>query len=410
MKFFKLFTVFSIMLFYGCNKDSGAITDSNELPSEYINSVSNYYTNWESDLESTDGVLKFKSWEHYTTTFEELLLMSYEETQRFENKLNFLSQRTLLEEIMMAEEKLTDEFYAPYAHLSEKEVYDLNLTEPKSEIYNKALSDKLLVVEEDSRDAHTYSLSVVDGTSARLINIEGFVMVGDTLWQYTDSQIKYCTTCTISDRSVLNKALITNDDQTIVTYTIKSMERDNLNWDGNLNKGWEPVANNRRARYERHGYSSTSDNCSNCFMVVKYYLHNEAQRRQWFKWKYRSSYKPWFRWDGTWGGQGNFWYCTNDSGAPPSYQNFTIPMSAFSVSTGVTNQPMVNRRYFGNNNTDVKLHPHSDGSWPAPPNSYPPYNANKCWGSTLNVYSIAIDGKLVQSYSNPVTIWDLVDN
>lgn len=409
MEKFILMSVAAALFLFGCKKDPIPETDLSDPPATYVNSVSNYYENWDSDLESTDGILQFKSWDHFSTTNEEILLMSFEEVKDFEDRFGFYSQRTILKEILLAEEKVTDDFYAPYSHLSDDEIYALNLEEPKSKIYKEAVANNLITVEEDSREAHTYHLSVVDGTAAPLINAEGFVMVADTLWQYTSSQIKFCTSCTISDRAILNEASTTDHNLGIVTFTIKTMNRDNCSWDGNLNKGWNSTGDKRRARFERHGYSSTSDNCDNCFMIIKYYLHNEAQRKRWGKWKYRSSYKPWFRWDGTWSGNGNFWYCTNDPGAPPSFQNFTFPLTGFSVPIGVKNTPMSNRRYSGNNDTAVKLHPHSDGQWPPPPNSYPPYNASKCWGSCLDVYNISIDGKLVESYANPVTTYQLTD-
>lgn len=403
----KLLMFFVLLSIFSCSKD-----DVNKLEvssKEYVNTITNYYENWRSDLRSENGILIFKSWDHFNTTNEELILMDYEEVLAFENELNFYSQRTLLDKIIFEEEKLTDQFYAPYADLSDEEITALNLTEPRTEIYLNAVDKGLITVEEDSDVAHVYHLSVVDPTAARLINLDGFIMIDNVLWQYTDSQIKYCKTCTINDIALLGKAEITSDDQNIVTFTINNGSRNTCNWDGNLNKGWTDVESKRRARYERHGYSSTSDNCDHCFMIVKYYLHNEAQRKRWGKWKYRSSYKPWFRWDGSWSGNGNYWFCTNDPGAPPSYQNFTIPLSGFTVPLGVTATPMSNRRHSGNNNTDVKLHPHSDGQWPPPPNNYPPYNASKCWGSCLNVYSISIDGKIVHSYSNPSTKKDLPD-
>ena len=410
MLFRTIYLFLILLLCFACSKET--IIEDDQSNRSFLNPVAKYYSNWQADLSSTDGILVFKSMDHLSTTKEELILKSYAEVRQLEDELDFRSQQTTLNEIILAEEHLTDAFYAPYTHLTDEEIYALNLEEPKSEVYKKALAKGLLTVEEDSRDAHVYQLSVIDPTNARILNDDGFVMVADTLWQYTDSQIKFCTNCSIENKERLADAIISNEEQGIVTFTINNFFRNENNWDGNLNKGWTGVESKRRARYERHGYSVMADNCnSHCyFLIVKYYLHNEAQRKRWGKWKYRSSYTPWFRWDGHWSGHGNFHYCTNNPYAPSSLYTYEIQLNQFNTSLGVVPSPMNNRRYSGNNNTDVTLHPHSDGMWYAPPIYFPPYfTATKCWRHSLEVYFISIDGKIIHSYSNPSPKKDLPD-
>lgn len=331
------------------------------------------------DVKSEDGILIFDSWEHLNNVNTVLMNEGYEAELALGQKHGFTSQNVILQEVMLAEERIEEEYI-----MANNGNYE-GLRIPKSQAYKDALNNDLLIVQEDSDTAHSYYLSVLDPTISRLINKEGFVMVGTELWQHTDTQIKFCKDCTVKNKERLARATITNDDETIVTFTVNLNSRSENNWSSPY-PNYTPTGNNKQARYIRVGFSQRSDNCQTCFIICNYYLRNQAQQKKWGKWKFRNSYIPRFRWNGTWNGHGSIW----DVSVGWSYNQF---ISGLGVQFGVTNTPMTNRYYNGNNNTEVKLHPHRSG-WIGTPN-YPDY-----WQTPLDVYSISIDGDLVDNWNN----------
>lgn len=338
------------------------------------------------DVKSEEGVLIFQDWEHVNRVTDELASIGFNEELAFEKKHNFKSQRIILEEVMYEEERIEEEYV-----LANAGVYE-GLNIPKSQAYQEAFRKGLLTVEADTDEEHIYYLSVLDPTLSRVLNEEGFIMVGTVLWQYTSTQIKECSTCKIQDRANLGNITATNDDETIKTYTLDRNLRLYNNWD-KIRILWDAPSSDRRARYSRYGYAMTNDNCESCFMIVKYYLHNEAQRKRWGTWKYRSSYEPRFFWDGTWNGIASAW----DASLGTTYQ---IHIASIPKELGVTNTPMVNRWYQGNNNTEVKLHPHYSGSIPVP-------TYQDDWVTPFNIPNPIIDGELRDEWNN--FIMDLTD-
>jgi hypothetical protein len=372
-----LWIIASVLLasafFFGCAKDA-IIEPVNEVQNAKPIELSI------EDVKSEDGILIFDSWEHLNRVNQELSEKGYEAELTFGRKHNFKSQNVILKEVMFEEEKIEEE----YVMANNGNFEGLRI--PKSQAYEDALNKGLLIVQEDSDTAHSYYLSVLDPTISRLINEDGFVMVGTELWEHNDKQIKFCTNCEIKDKERLARTTITNDDETIITFTINQSSRQYNSWKGNLADRWVYPSSNKRVQYLRFGWSEKNDNCQTCFIACKYYLNNQAQEKKWGNWKFRNSYEPRFRWNGTWSGHGYVW----DVSIGASYYH---SISSLGVEIGVANTPMTNRLYNGNNNTEVTLHPHRSGGIPAP--VYQDY-----WETPLNVYNINIDGVLVDNWNN----------
>jgi len=349
--------------------------------------------------------LVFQNIAHLSTALDVLERESEEYTKSLEVALDFKSQARMLTEIMIDEEILIDEFMKPYASLTDEEIHDLYLEEPRSEAYKNALSLGILRVEEDSYDAHVYSLNLVDPTMAPVVNKEGFVQVGDTLWQYTSNQIKICSPCNVSDKALLDDVTESDNEKGITVYTHDNSvvpARSGSNWDGNLALDWEPVGKKRRACYVRHGWSEISDNCMSCFMITKFYLDSRAQRHTWGRWRYRRSFKPYFAYDGTFPGYANY--------GSESLMGFPIVWHyQFVVPLGTTNTPMTNRIIRTNNSAGVRLHIHSQGQWPPPPLNYYPSGEPKYWAGSYHPYQITLNGRLVKGFNNTTQTFDLDD-
>jgi hypothetical protein len=367
----------SVLVFFSCEKET-MVEPTKEVTTTTPTQLSI------NDVKSEDGILIFDSWEHLNEVNTVLRDKGYEAELQFGEKHNFTSQNVILQEVMLAEERIEEEYIT-----ANNGNYE-GLRIPKSQAYQDALQKGLLNVEEDSDTAHTYYLSVLNPTISRLMNEEGFVMVGTELWQHTNTQIKFCKDCTIKDKELLARATITNDDETIVTFTKNRNSRLINDW-SNYQPAWQEFGykrgrNRKRARYNRIGWSEKSDNCQTCFINCTYYLNNQAQTYEWGKWKFRNSYMPRFKWDGTWGGYGYIWDVSVGS-------SYFIPISALGIQVGVTNTPMTNRLYNGNNNTAVTLHPHRNGGIPAP-------NYQDYWSTPLMAKNISIDGELVDNFNN----------
>ena len=388
-------------LLTNCTKESN-VEKSPQLSLYPESQINNSATeNWRKNVTATDGMLIFTDQLSADLANDFLTNANFEELTLFKNEFNITTQQYVLENVMLTEERVTDAFYAPYSKLSDEEIYALNLNEPRSEPYKDALSKDLLLVEEDSKYGHTYYLNLMDPTVSPIINENGFVQIGDKLYQYKSHQIKFCEPCDLTDLKTLNDATITDEAIGLYTFTKRSGDSSSKmtlvnDWSGLQNKTFEPTGvSNRRARWSYTGFSQTGDDCTGCLMLSTFFIHVEAQRKRWGKWKYRNSYKPRFQFDGDWSGKAEYSYNNCDF--------FSIGhayLDDFNLPTGVTNTPMVNRWFIGNNSTGIKLHNHTNGAWWPPANNFSPGDGTKkCWERPTDVYSININGKLTDGCS-----------
>jgi hypothetical protein len=337
--------------FWGCQKPT----------TEAINPDTT--SQWEKRMKSNNGVLAFSSWDDLDQAKLEIDAKSFADLSKFGEKYGFTSQRYIFEKIVRLEEEklIALEKQYPNVH-SYEEAKALGIKKPEHtpDFFN-AMNKGVIKVTEDTENATTYFFSVIDPTLVSVLNEDGFVVVGDELCLYTETSMKFIKGG-LDKMEMLKRATKSDPSQNLIVYNHK-LER-TTNWDlnGNNNTGnWvTPIEgnSNRRAKYERRGFSNVGGNgtCDGQ-LFGKFFANVFAQRSYLGIWAFSGSFTPTFTFNSTW----SYFFergCDGVNCFPDcSYSNL-------SVGFGVTTSPMVNRTYFGNNSVEAfPMHPHASGYW-----------------------------------------------
>jgi hypothetical protein len=360
--------------FYSCTK-----TDETDLLGSPITEIKATVQN---------GILVFNTKEDMLSTKAKLSEMSFKDYSKFEDSIGFYSQGHLLDDIMRQEQSLVMEYYKNWNTLTEDQRLTMRQVEPHTTLYKAAESKGLIKIEEDSPEAHTYTLALSDPSMAKIVSLEGFVMINDTLWQFTNSQIKFSRECTINDKERL-ASVNSTIGASFVVFDMNSTDRSpsevwmGLNVTGVCSNGcWNYSSGGGvRAKWYRLGLSC----CNGVSAYNAHFIILQAQEHFFGAFRYMDWYTPKFMWDGTFDGFASCYYSNTPLAFPTNKVN--IYSNQFTSATGVTKSPMVNRWYIGNNNS-IELNP--SGYFNSPPNGY--------WSDAFKMTQTNINGYLVNSF------------
>ena len=231
-------------------------------------------------------------------------------------------------------------------------------------------------------------MNFYDKTSASLINLDGFVKVGDQIYQHTANAIKIIQDgdqgkiklIKSIDHNFIGNNMIVNifDDNRLKNATLASN-----NWTQNMDfyqfdKNWKGSYQKRvKVWIDGHSepYGSTSG--ANCFEYVNctFVLRAEAQTKNfWGNWVY-GDYWPILTYSANW--YYTYWkYIDVTFGCGLYDNNYNI------VPSGFRGSPIVNENFGGVNNAFIELQPH--GVWRASPIFFSrPYSVNGSVTCTL---------------------------
>lgn len=190
-----------------------------------------------------NGMFCFNSMDSYHKTLDLLDKMGDAEAEKWEASIGITTQRRIFNKIVQAENEL---LLNPYENIKEEDA--LASAKPKQEhsnLYYEYLNKGLIKVLYQGTIDEYFDYAVVNPALAKIINAEGFLAIGNTLYQLTSTEIKSKENYSLSDIGLLNSVSQTNDAEKII------VERPNLTakvmgvFDFNLESSW--------------GYSSSND-------------------------------------------------------------------------------------------------------------------------------------------------------
>jgi hypothetical protein len=354
----------ALVLIFGCQQ---------EIVPEIIYDEPKEILNWEDQIQNVDSVLHFKSWSALESVNSKVSSLEFIRLEGLSKQKSFSSQLYLYNKILNEEENRENEAFKKFEHLTEIELLKLKMPRlVHTDIYKKHVKSGMIAVEEDNDTASVYFLSTLSPTISGVLNEYGVVVIADTVYQFSNSQIKRAPLNKLENwRNLLNmKISIPEKGVDISTQQLNTRALVGWNWTGNTNKQWTSAGTNKRARYTRFGSSST--NTWSVFSQAQFYLRVEAESRLCGSCTYqkRNSYRPTFVFNGNWTGQATAVNCSN------GLSSLLLTLNQFPAGTGVTASPMVNRTFQGNYGL-ILLHPHTTGYWQL--------THGKCWEYPFNV-------------------------
>jgi hypothetical protein len=263
------------------------------------------------NVKINDGMLVFESKMAFDVTKLEIAAANRKAVDLWEQSLGIKTPASIFNAVVLAEDSISNY----YESLPEDEqAYWRAQPEIHSEIYQKALSEKIIKLLPDGDGGEYFDLTLYDKTAASVVNLDGLVIVEGQIHQYTSNAIKLITDGDMGKIEKLKKINATYQDDNILVavFDNKASKGDNQlksasfvtdnNW--TQTTGWQSVPGKKRVKVWIDGHSemygaNASADCSeyaSCTFVVR----AEAQHKNfWGNWKY-DSYMPSLSFDATW--------------------------------------------------------------------------------------------------------------
>lgn len=162
---------------------------SNELEEQNVTTLSNQIVTKSAENQNIHvrrGMLVFNSMSQMNETSEELNISNSSHRSFGFERLKFRSQKEIFDQIIIDE----DEYEKEYLQISEEEAKNLNPATAHSNLYLE-MRDKGIIKEFFEEDGISYDYAICDPLYASVLNEDGFVAIGDTVY-YVDSEKVAC--------------------------------------------------------------------------------------------------------------------------------------------------------------------------------------------------------------------------
>jgi len=260
----------------------------------------------------SQGVLKFNSRADFKNTLKALNGKSVNFVLDWNKSLGFRSQEAIFQEIIEAENIVRDKQAAGLdPDITLKEFLDAGLTWDHSPIYIEYINKGLIIEMTDHDGCKWFKHNVLNPTYMPLLNEEGFVVLGDTLYQFTKDKVKYSPGGSLSKIPKLADANETDQDQNIYVVTVKDRQKATVDWGKSTGWKYDPSNNKKRVMAEVVGLSPYIS-YPVLGITVTYYKEITAHKKVLFWWNIRNDYKP-IEWT-----QGS-WYWTEYYTSSPDF-------------------------------------------------------------------------------------------
>jgi hypothetical protein len=229
------------------------------------------------DMYVENGLIVFASEEQLSKTLGMIAEMSEEERRFWEGKNNFVSQLSIFNDIVDAELLLD----APYENMTVEELNNIVSPPEHSKIYLKYLKKGLIHEIVESTGDKIYDYSTCAPYLVSILNEEGIVVVGNTMYMYAANVMKKWVGCNINEKQKLLNMHETADDIE-VTPVLKSTTVSYGSWKYD-------TGNDRRIRIGIN-FNSYKYYADGTVWNYTHWVEVQSQKKNiWGNWKYNTT-------------------------------------------------------------------------------------------------------------------------
>ncbi len=296
----------SVVTFVACNKDEvkTATVKKNETSDIFIPT---------NKIEVINGMLVFESKMAYDVTKLEISNANRHSVDLWENKLGIKTQANIFNKVILSEDSISH--YYKSLPVSEQE-YWFSQPQIHSEKYLNALNSEIIHIVTDNSGNKYFDLNLYDNSASNLINIEGFVKIGDQIHQYTKDAIKIIKDGDFNKIETLKNINKTYQKDNIIVTVFDDERIKNIkgvnghNWTQfpidwfYLDFNWRNKPQKRvKVWIDGHSESYGSGYGTDCteFLNCTFIIRAEAQNKNfWGNWVYTGDYVPSFSMSASW--------------------------------------------------------------------------------------------------------------
>jgi hypothetical protein len=244
------------------------------------------------------GMLAFYSWKDFSSTVKYLNDRGTKFILEWNKEISFRSQEEIFEEIIEQENLKKDAEAALLGpDLSFDELKKIHVTH--SEIYNLYLEKGLITEDAESDGNKSFRHNVFNPTFMCALSEDGFVMIGDTIYQFLPNKVKYIAD---GDFSKINRLKELNSSSSAENITIINYHKVTKSGGGDWSHSTDWIYDGAFKRIKADVVAmcpDLGDGVDAAF--VSFYFEVSAQG--WlFGWNYRNNYNPidWTNCDWDW--------------------------------------------------------------------------------------------------------------
>jgi hypothetical protein len=218
------------------------------------------------DVFVRDGMLVFASEDAFERVFGELQNQDRVLADEWERRLGFVSQRQLFDRLVDAEYAY---LVAPYEKLSDEELAKMEPPVGHTDMYAELL-ERGLIRETVIEGEPTYDYNLPTPSMARVLNAEGFVAIGDRVYQVKGDGMREA-------KGVVSSPVAAESQSLVKSF-------------GVVNKvdGWKTI-NNRRGYLQVQMVPTYYNPWPHKKVQIKYEVNVKSQRKNfWGNWVYAS--------------------------------------------------------------------------------------------------------------------------
>jgi len=203
------------------------------------------------EITSKNGILIFKNKKVLNKEIIKLSKLSAKERENWENTYSFLSQERIFEQINKAEIELENKLFNGIdENISLNKIKQLGLYDKHSSIYDKYIKKDIIEQIYEKDGSYSCKLTVINPALSYVLNIDGIVIVNDTVYQYTSNSIK-----------ILTKKNTNTTNKKLGIFVFPQNLKSNHGWSQGGN--WHYKTSKKRYSLYVHGYSSHSSSLLN---------------------------------------------------------------------------------------------------------------------------------------------------
>jgi len=250
-------------------------------------------------ISSQDGILIFKTRSDFENTVKYLNNKDLGFVRDWSQKQGIRSQELIYQEINQAENACVDKQASKLdPNITFEQFKEAGLTWDHSNIYNEYLRKGLIIEITDPDGCIWFKHNTLNPTLMPVLNEQGFVMINDTLFQYTSNQVKFSPQGLLSQVPIMVKANETISDQNIIVlnYTTRTKL---TGGDWSNSTGWEYDGSKKRIKVEVVAQCPSSGEPEQSAFVT-FYLEVTSHKKVLWTWKVRNSYMPINTTQGSW--------------------------------------------------------------------------------------------------------------
>ncbi len=256
-------------------------------------------------VEMQHGMLAFASKENLDLRLIELNRLSFEEFKEWEKNLGIETQRGAFDRVAQAEEAISD--YYESLPVEKQKIYR-KMPVVHSELYKEMLDRKIITIVKDADGSEYWDYAVSDPSLANVLNMNGFVKIGDWICQYTPEGFKIILDGDFNKIEQLQTITKNYKDDTFLVHFKKEDEQRTKaishSW-GN-DTGFDICCNNKKrwkvlvTGSSEPLYGEIEDDCTNFLSCVNQVKAQAQKRNFWGQFVFTLSFTPSLSFTNTW--------------------------------------------------------------------------------------------------------------